>query len=622
MTRTSRRAILATLVLSLVVVNTCSSAPSQQFDKKRLDEKLRKIDELVPKWVAAGGDRSRVLPLGNKLKERIKAGDPRGAEEMMDAILAIVEGTEAAPRSGRASQVKVRVYDSDGRSVPRSELTVKFEDPGMIKGVFALDIDFEAVPSSVASVENGMVTLSDSIPSPMVLHFFPRVEGFGQVKVYADNGGRGYAKPSSGPLEIDLPLEALRSRIANTDAILKGLASSSIRAETRDRLAGAKRKLADATQGRTVEAGAVYEGLADALWAGEMAAVDAARAAIAKRGSRRGVHFGVFTEGFDKWNANVKTLLSSVFNAATVGAFFLSTYEPSRGKAKPELAEAEANWLHSNGFYAKGHPLVYLIDPSIPRWLKGKDFEVFKDAMRTRILRDVARFKGKIRAWDIINEAHMPNKAYTQDQIVELARVAAEATKQADPDAVRVVNITIATGDYLAVPGVDAMARSGHTQSPYSFLKALERAGVDYDAIGMQLYYPSLDMMELSRIIDKYAKLGKPIHITELGVSSATGKDSKSQVYGRFDFSKTLGEWHHPWDEETQADWVEQFFTIAYAKPSVTAIIYTHVTDTFWPHGGLFHDDLSPKTAFVRLQQLIGSWRVPSATLIKRGAVR
>jgi GH35 family endo-1,4-beta-xylanase len=307
-------------------------------------------------------------------------------------------------------------------------------------------------------------------------------------------------------------------------------------------------------------------------------------------------------------------------NYATTLAFFLVTYEPTKGKVKPEIAEAETKWLNENGFKVKGHPLVYLIEPSIPKWLRGKDFNTLKEGYRARILRDVARFKGRIYAWDTVNEAHAPNPNYKQTEIMELTGVAAKAVREADPSAIRVVNITMAPGDYVAVPGIDQLARSGHTQTPYAFLKGLQSQGIGFEAIGLELYYPSLDMMELSRLLDKYAKLGKTIHVTELGVSSNTGKDPSSQLYGKHDFSKTLGEWHHPWDEDTQADWVEQFYTIAYSKPSIKAITYTHVTDTFWPYGGLFRNDMTPKRAFVRLQQLLGSWRVRSATQIRNAA--
>lgn len=44
----------------------------------------------------------------------------------------------------------------------------------------------------------------------------------------------------------------------------------------------------------------------------------------------------------------------------------------------------------------------------------------------------------------------------------------------------------------------------------------------------MQFYYPDQDMFEINRMLDRFGQLGKPIHITELGVSSATTRDEEA----------------------------------------------------------------------------------------------
>ena len=35
---------------------------------------------------------------------------------------------------------------------------------------------------------------------------------------------------------------------------------------------------------------------------------------------------------------------------------------------------------------------------------------------------------------------------------------------------------------------------------------------------------------------------------------------------------KSEGSWHGGWNERTQADWMEQFYTIAAAHPSIQAL--------------------------------------------------
>jgi len=206
-----------------------------------------------------------------------------------------------------------------------------------------------------------------------------------------------------------------------------------------------------------------------------------------------------------------------------------------------------------------------------------------------------------------MNEAHQPHADFTQKQIVDLTALAARSVREVDPAAVRIVNVNWPTGDYVVAPEVKPYVTAGKAQTPFQYLKALERAGVDYDVIGIQMYYPALDIMEISRLLDRFARLGKPIHITEVGASSATGID-KSSAFERDDLSVSLGEWHRPWDAATQADWVEQLYTVAYSKYAIEAISHWDMVDSFWPFGGLLDRDFEPKESYRRLKTLLARW--------------
>lgn len=518
--------------------------------------------------------------------------------------------TVATSSQSSTPVVRVRVYDATGAATPKASLLPTLLDAGNVDGVYALNIEYVPIPSEIEAPEDGVVLLSDPVPSPLILHFFPRVGGFGRVKVYADNGGQGYTRPAEGSWEIDLPLEAARSRITKTRALVAEHPEGTFRSETLARLAEAERLLDEATEGSSVDPKLVFEALSAGLWAGEMATVDAAKRAISERGKRTGFHFGCSTAGSERWGAREKRMFSEVFNFSTVAEFFLVDYERKPGKLTSDLAQQKVSWLRRKGIPSKGHPLVYLIDQATPDWLKGKPFEFVANAMRTRIERDVRLFRRRVGVWDIINEANQPNRYFSRDQIHLLTRLAAEWTKQADPEAVRVVNVDWPSGDYVVVP--DLKKVFGRAETPLEYLRTLIQAGVDYDAIGIQMYYPGLDLMELSRLLDRYGRLGKPIHITEIGVSSAPASDPQS-FFAAQDFSRTRGEWHRPWDEELQAEWIEQFYTIAYSKPAVQAMIYWDFVDAFWPWGGLMTRAYEPKRSFYRLRDLLKSWGFASA---------
>ena len=138
--------------------------------------------------------------------------------------------------------------------------------------------------------------------------------------------------------------------------------------------------------------------------------------------------------------------------------------------------------------------------------------------------------------------------------------------------------------------------------TPLEYYKTLETAGVSYDAIGLQLYNPARDMLEIERQLERFFAFGKPVHVTELGVPS-TKLSAKDSAAG--------GLWHGAaWTPQIQADWVEQFYTICYSKPPVQAVTWWDLADpAFIQDGGLLDAQFRPKEAYNRLHRLIASWR-------------
>ena len=56
--------------------------------------------------------------------------------------------------------------------------------------------------------------------------------------------------------------------------------------------------------------------------------------------------------------------------------------------------------------------------------------------------------------------------------------------------------------------------------SPHQFIKTCFDNGIDYEVIGLQLYYPQHDVFEIDRMLDRFNEFNKPIHITEIATAS------------------------------------------------------------------------------------------------------
>ena len=84
--------------------------------------------------------------------------------------------------------------------------------------------------------------------------------------------------------------------------------------------------------------------------------------------------------------------------------------------------------------------------------------------------------------------------------------------------------------------------------------------------LSLQLYYPHRDLLEISDQMDRYARFGKRIHVTELGFSALPGEGDVGP------WGKAAGWRHAPNSPELQAVWLTGSCTVATSKPYCDAI--------------------------------------------------
>ena len=189
-----------------------------------------------------------------------------------------------------------------------------------------------------------------------------------------------------------------------------------------------------------------------------------------------------------------------------------------------EAADEMVNWCIANNIKVRGHTLLW--HSQYANWMfnpkDGK--EVTRDVLIGRIERYitdvVTHFKGRIYAWDVVNEAYVFGESVKQDEngmrmsdfrtIIgpEYIEIAFRAAAKADPDALLFYN------DY-------------ETQQPkkveaiVNMITDFKKRGVKIDGIGHQAHYgmvhPNLDQFE--RAILTIGETGVTQHITELDIA-------------------------------------------------------------------------------------------------------
>jgi GH35 family endo-1,4-beta-xylanase len=500
--------------------------------------------------------------------------------------------------------ITVKILNIRGETVSRDELAT----------LFAADMNYVPWRRESTVSREGLVSLR--IPGgPALLQAKLLLPGYGFMWITADNRGRGYGDGA----EIDFIREAAESRVFEVEERLaRGGGAAS--AKCRSFLGTAKTLLALAEGGRASAARAAearVAALAAALWAGDLAAVEGARARIAAREKREGFLFGC--AGFEyPWEGvpGLQERFNQVFNYATL-PFYLARVEMEKGKPDYPTLERLQDQFERAGILTKGHPLWWAHSAGMPPWtreLRWDDGSIRREIRR--VIGDrVRHFQGRIRRYDIINEAHDWCNAWmmSQEELVEMTRACAEAVYEADSSCTTVVNTCFMFGENAADGRVQWGLVNERNMVPYSYLEKLAEAHVPYDVIGMQLYCPSRDMLAIDRLYDRFRVFGKPCHITELGVPSRDADVPPSTTEGDLYCLRYMykGLWHEmDWSERLQADWLEDFYTVSYARDEVEALTWWSIRDghSYVPAAGLVREDGTPKEAFHRLRELEKSW--------------
>lgn len=601
-------------------------------------------------------------------------GEDAGSVSLLPHVYRI-EGTprpqsiDATIRLSRAVSLPLLAYDGEGQKIEgRTEEARRFLNPTHVSFY-----DLDDMPQNGAlhwTERDDSPTLLVPPDSPFVLRILWTAPGYGRLICTADNGGRGFvATGDAEPLFLNVALaesawrrlqhEYARCRewgypLSDEFHDLKRAAEEGMRAMRGQEEPAKMAALADRALGAS-------------LLAGERLVVERSRQRIARlrqrplsvvvkdRAGRAVQHarlkyrqrehafrFGLFINPHSHPITRVPLDASPLWERVKeMGinqlpmAILWPRVEPERGKIRPELEYDlwPAHKLRAAGFTLKSHVSVWFWHGGqypdqwgafVPMWAYDLSLEEIKRAVYDLTKSLIAKYYPHVGGWQAINEAmlqHTNAFNLNLDEHVEVVAEVVRAIREYAPDAPIEVNNCQVFGEGINPTVVE----QGYERVPDRFYKALQERGVDFDVVGMQLYYggymysdfwrggfPIRHPWDLEAIIERYARLGKPINVSEVSVPSS---------HPLPEWGVDFGFWHGPWDPQRQADWVELFYTLCYSIPQVQEITWWNPTDegAFIKDGGLLYDDYTPKPAAKRLAELTSGWLAEGETDVADG---
>ena len=291
-------------------------------------------------------------------------------------------------------------------------------------------------------------------------------------------------------------------------------------------------------------------------------------------------------------------LIKKQFNSLTAeNVMKPALIHPEENKYNWEPADKIVAFAQANGMKVRGHTLCWHSQTGAWMTKDAQGNQISKEVafarLKEHVTTVVSHFKGKVYAWDVLNEIISDDSSKTKiyretapwykicgdEFIAKLFQWAHEA----DPNAVLFYN------DY-------------NTENPvkrekiYNMLKKLLAQGVPIHGMGLQAHWHLDDPNEqqIRESIDKFASLGLKVQFTELDVTTIGNRSDTTRAYT-------------PEKEKKQTDFYKMAFKVFREKKSaVTGVTFWNISDrgSWLDRGGrkayplLFDTNLKPKKAY------------------------
>jgi len=262
----------------------------------------------------------------------------------------------------------------------------------------------------------------------------------------------------------------------------------------------------------------------------------AAATTLGAAAAQSGRYFGAAITSSKLGDTVYTTIANREFNMITAeNEMKMDATEPNQNQFNFTNADRIFNWAVQNGKQVRGHTLAW--HSQQPQWMQNMSGTALRNAMINHINGVMAHYKGRIYAWDVVNEAFADgssggrrdsNLQRTGNDWIEVAFRTARA---ADPAAKLCYN------DYNIEDW-----NAAKTQGVYRMVQDFKNRGVPIDCVGFQAHFGSGGMpSSFPTTLSNFAALGVDVQITELDIAQAGANQYANVVRACLNVARCTG---------------------------------------------------------------------------------
>ncbi|GAA2688185.1 endo-1,4-beta-xylanase [Actinoplanes palleronii] len=242
----------------------------------------------------------------------------------------------------------------------------------------------------------------------------------------------------------------------------------------------------------------------------------AAASTLGAAAAQSGRYFGTAIAGSRLNDSTYTTIAGREFNMITAeNEMKPDATEPNRGQFSFSAGDQIYNWATQRGLKVRGHTLAW--HSQQPGWMQSLSGSTLRQAMIDHINGVMGHYKGKLAAWDVVNEAFNEDGSRRNSNLQgtgnDWIEVAFRTARTADP------SVKLCYNDY----NIENWSY-GKTQGVYNMIRDFKSRGVPIDCVGLQTHFTGGSSLpgNFSTTLQSFAALGVDVALTEVDVTNAS----------------------------------------------------------------------------------------------------